>query len=50
MYFRLDEKRRCVDDEVGPVLLVLAALDELGVEVAVPPGLPIRERPADTLL
>ncbi len=26
-----------VDDEVGPILLVLAALDELGIEIAVPP-------------
>jgi hypothetical protein len=33
--FFLDIKRRGVDDEVTPVLLVLATPDELGVEVAV---------------
>jgi hypothetical protein len=31
----LDEERRRRDDQVGPVLLVLAAPDELRVEVAV---------------
>ncbi|MCY4090409.1 MAG: hypothetical protein OXF62_06285 [Caldilineaceae bacterium] len=31
----LNVERRRVDDEVGPVLQVLAAPDELGVEVAV---------------
>jgi hypothetical protein len=30
----LDVERRCVDDEVGPVLLVLAAPDQLRVQVA----------------
>ena len=31
----LDVERRCVDDEVGPVLLVLAAPDQLRVQIAV---------------
>ena len=31
----LDVERRSVDDEVAPVLLVLAAPDELGIEVGV---------------
>ena len=31
----LDVERRRVDDEIAPVLLVLAAPDELGIEVAV---------------
>jgi hypothetical protein len=33
--FFLDVKRRGVDDEVAPVLLILATPDELGVEIAV---------------
>ena len=31
----LDVERRGVDDEVAPVLLILAAPDELGIEIAV---------------
>ena len=34
----LDVERRGVDDEVGPILLILAAPDELGVEVGVATG------------
>jgi len=35
MNFFLDVERRRVDDEIGPVLLILAAPDELGIEVSV---------------
>ena len=31
----LDVERRGVDDEVAPVLLILATPDELGIEIAV---------------
>ena len=34
MNFLLDVERRRVDDEIAPVLLVLAAPDELRIEVA----------------
>src|SRR5271168_3061546 len=37
MHLLLDVERRRLDDQVGPVLLVLAAPDELRVEVAVAP-------------
>ncbi|WP_245731830.1 hypothetical protein [Thiocapsa roseopersicina] len=33
-----------MDDEIAPILLILAAPDELGVEVAVAPRLLVRER------
>ena len=33
----LDVERRGMDDEVAPVLLILAAPDELGIQVAVAP-------------
>ena len=35
MYFFLDVERRGVDHQVAPVLLVLAAPDQLGVEVGI---------------
>ena len=38
MHALLDVEGRRVDDEVGPVLLVLAAPDQLRVQVAVAPG------------
>ena len=37
MDFFLDIERRSVDDEVAPILLILAAPDELRIEVAVAP-------------
>jgi hypothetical protein len=37
VHLLLDVERRRLDDQVGPVLLVLAAPDELRVEIAVPP-------------
>ena len=37
MHLLLNEKRRRLNDEVGPVLHVLATPDELRVEVAVAP-------------
>ncbi len=40
----LNEQGRGVDDKVRPVLLILAAPDKLGVEVAIARGLLVRER------